>query len=193
MAFRLISDLEKGIHVLLGGPEDPGLALDALEPDMRAAVEHFAEHTLGVGQPVSQAAGAVAADLISAAAEAIQHGSAAAPQSQAANTSTAEQQPPQAAASAATEPGIDTAPAPQADQTAGKSPAASIADQQGQQQQAETPEKETPVTEPKPGFVICPRCQGWRDVVGASGVVICPSCGGTGEVSAAQPGDAAAS
>lgn len=43
----------------------------------------------------------------------------------------------------------------------------------------------TPVTEAKPGMVICPTCQGFRTEVKPNGdVVTCPTCNGHGEVPA---------
>lgn len=45
-------------------------------------------------------------------------------------------------------------------------------------------ERVMPVTSAKPGFAICPTCDGWGEVAIEGGVGKCPTCGGLGEVPA---------
>lgn len=43
-----------------------------------------------------------------------------------------------------------------------------------------------PVTAAKPGFAVCPTCDGWGEVVENGITKPCPTCGGTGEVAIEQ-------
>lgn len=59
-------------------------------------------------------------------------------------------------------------------------------------QEAPSPEGERvmPVTSAKPGYAICPTCDGWGEIAAEGGVATCPTCKGQGEVPAHE--DAAA-
>lgn len=43
-------------------------------------------------------------------------------------------------------------------------------------------EDSKPVTSPKAGYVVCPTCQGWGEVVEGGVAKACPTCGGAGEI-----------
>jgi hypothetical protein len=90
-------------------------------------------------------------------------------------------------AQADTPPPPAAEPAPGAEQVlpppAGAEP---VAASDAGQTPGETPPNEPgapgPVTAAEPGHVICPTCDGWREVTEGGTVKTCPTCAGKGEV-----------
>lgn len=83
---------------------------------------------------------------------------------------------------------IDAPPAPAHTETAGPTPATTLSVEGDAPPPAPADtDPQGPVTQPKPGNVVCPTCDGWRTVPEGAGEVTCPTCHGTGEILAPQP------
>lgn len=186
---HIVVDLEKGAAALFHSLDDGSVSnVAALPQDAQDAVKRFAA-ILGVPDPeiTGDAAGWLF-DLLMHATEAISGtGAAAAADTPPAAAAAVDRQP----GAAAIEPGGEKAPVSQAQPTPAE--AAAVAAEANQQPETPHGPADTdlpPVTEPREGQEICPKCSGFRTVLEHGAVVVCPLCHGAGEVAAGTPNQA---
>lgn len=78
---------------------------------------------------------------------------------------------------------LPTGPIPSESATAGEVPATREPSEALSASEADA----TPVTNPQPGHIVCPTCDGWRTITQGGTEVTCPTCNGAGEILEAQP------
>lgn len=185
MPFKIFHDIEQGLSVLIGAPDNPDIGFGDLPAEVKAPVERFAE---GLGMEVeklSEAHNGALFDIMDKAVDAVHEVESNAPghaaAGEAAATGDAPLMPKEPTKPIEQDPAAIRAEQEAASaQTGAQSATGADSAGSGESHPGE------PVTTPTAGHTICPTCAGFRTEVTAQGAtVVCTTCQGKGEVPAA--------